>query len=171
VEVIGHEQGVDGIAVAEVVAATQSLTLETESLIEPDGRLVPDEDVKLELADVHTTGPIDGCLEQSRADPSPPVARCDHEAEIGDVGARRVRVAGKGETSDDQVVVGSDEDRCVRMASNCLEVATLVEHRSPRLGGQKPATALSTDLQREEDEGCCVGWVGGTDCDHETTRP
>src|SRR4051794_1029083 len=90
-----HENRV-GVAVrAEVVALAKALTLEAERLVERDRRLVPREDVKLELRHAMLRRPLDSRLEQRSADALPPEARVDHQAEVGDVVRRGVGVARK----------------------------------------------------------------------------
>ena len=93
-EVVRHEERVDVGAVTPVVTAAMSLALEPEALVQPNRRLVPREDVELELADARAARPGD----RRRRAAAVPIPRRrwlggDDQAEIGDVRARRVRVA------------------------------------------------------------------------------
>ena len=105
-----HQDRVDVLAAAAVVVLAEALALEAELLVELDRRLVPGEDVQLELADAGLARPRDRLLEQRAADAAAAVARGDHQAEVGDVAARRVRIAGEREPPDDRAVVLGDED-------------------------------------------------------------
>ena len=72
--------------------------------------------MQLELADARGARPGDRLLEQRLPDAATAVAGGDHQAEIGDVVARPVRVARDGETTDDGSVVVGDEDGRVGMS-------------------------------------------------------
>jgi hypothetical protein len=169
--VVCHEERVHGLAVTQVVRAAEALALESEALIEPDRRLVPGEHVQLELAHAGALGPRDRGVEKRCADASPTVGRRDHQAEIGDVLAGRVRIPGERQTPDDAVSVDRDVHRGVGMPPHGLEVATLVCDRPPRLGGQEPFAGLLTDGCRESYELRRIGRLGRSDRDHRTMTP
>jgi len=134
--VVRHEERVHGVAVAQVVTAAETLALESESLIELDRRLVPGEHVQLELADARSLRPGDRGLEERRADSASAMAFGNHQAQIGDVRARRVGIAGERQAPDDATAVDGDVDRGVGVAAHGLEVAALISDRTPGLGGQ-----------------------------------
>ena len=69
--------------------------------------------MQLELADARGARPVDRLLEQGLPDPAAAMAGGDHQAEVGDVVARPVRVARDGEATHDGSVVVGDEDRRV----------------------------------------------------------
>jgi hypothetical protein len=167
--VIGHEQRVHEDAVAEIVPSAESLAFEAEALVQPNRRLVPGEDMELELGHAASPGPCDRGLEKPAADAAAAMAARDHHPEIGNVQARRVRVPGKREASDDTVAVDRDQHRRVGMATHGLEVAALVGDGSPSLGGQQPSSRLLSDCCREGYELGRVRRLGGTDRDHATT--
>ena len=93
----------------------QPLALEAELLVEADRRLVPGEDVQLELAHAGLARPRDRLLEQCTADAAAAVPVGDHQAEVGDVAARLVRIAGDRQSPDDHAVFLGDEDGRVGM--------------------------------------------------------
>ena len=97
--------------------------------------------------------------------------RSDHEAEIGDVLARGMRVSGKRQPADDAAVVLDHEDRRVGVMLNRPQVAALVRSRAPARGRQDPASLLAPDTLREGDERLRVGRIRSTDADHATTTP
>ena len=169
-EVIRHEERVDHFAVTLVVPAADAFALEPIALVEEDRRLVPREDVQLELAHARPASPGDRGVEQRATDALPPVAGGDHQPEIGDVRARRVRVAGERQ-ADDPVAVRRDEHGRVGMAAHGLQVAALVADRAPGVGRQEPRARLAADLGREDDQLRRVGRVGGPDLDHRATTP
>src|SRR5688500_14786800 len=65
-----HQNRVDVLVPAPVVILAQPLALEAELLVELDRRLVPGEDVQLELADARVASPRDRLLQQGTADPA-----------------------------------------------------------------------------------------------------
>jgi hypothetical protein len=150
---------------------TKTLALEAESLIQLNRRLVPRKHVQLELAHLRPTRPGDGGLEECPTDALPPVRRGDHHPEICDVRARRVRVTRQREAANDLVVVGSDEDGGIVVATYGLQVPALVGDRPPRLGGEEPACRLAADRERKGDEGRRVRRLGWPYRDHGTTIP
>jgi hypothetical protein len=150
--VIRHEERVHGDAVAEVVPAAQSFALEPEGLIQLNRRFVPGKDVQLELAHRSPPCPGDGRLEERAADTAAAMACRNHQPEIRDVGARRVRVAREGEAADDPLAVHSDEDGCVGMTPNRAKVASFVCHAAPRVRGEQPLARLPPDGGGQGDE-------------------
>jgi hypothetical protein len=166
-----HEERVEGDAVAKVVASATAFALEPEALVQPNRRLVPGKHVKLELADADRTGPADGRVEERSSDAPASMARRDHHPEVRDVDARRVRVPRQRETSDDPVAVERDENGRVGVPTHRLQVAALVGHGPPRLGGQEPALRLLPDRGRERDERRRVRALGVSDGDQGTTTP
>jgi hypothetical protein len=169
--VIRHEERVDGDAVADVVATPTTLALESEALVQPNRRLVPRKHVELELRDARRTGPGDRGLEKRPADSAPPVTRGDHHPEIRHVRARGMGVARERQPADDEVVVHGDEDGGIGVSTDCLQVATLVGDRPPRLRREEPAPRLLTDGGGEGDELGGIRGVGMADRDHPTTTP
>src|SRR5262249_23072037 len=87
------------------MASAQAFVLEAELLVELDRGLVVREDVQLELLDAVFACPLDALLEQGAPDAPAPVTRRNHQAEVGDVRARRVRIAREREARDDAVLV------------------------------------------------------------------
>jgi hypothetical protein len=169
--VVRHEERVDGDAVAKVVAATEAFALEAEPFIELDRRFVPREHVQLQLADPGLPGPVDGGFEQGASDSPAPMTRRDHHAEVGDVGARRMRVARERQATDDAIAVGRHQHSRIGVAADRLEVAAFVCDRTPPLGGQQPVAGLLADGGRERDQLRCVVRIGGPHDDHRTTTP
>jgi hypothetical protein len=169
--VIRHEERVDGDAVADVVTATQPFALEAERLVQLNGRLVPREDMELELGDGRSSRPIHCGREQRATDSPPAMARRDHEPDVGDVGARRVRVAGEREATDDPVGVDGDEDGGVGVATDGAKVSPLVRDATPRIGGEQPIARLPADRGGERDQLRRVAGLCVPDRDHDTTTP
>jgi hypothetical protein len=153
------------------MAPAKALALESEVLVQPNRRLVPGKDVKLELAHAASPGPCDRRIQEPAPDAASAMAARDHHPEVGDVRARRVRVPGKRQASDDPLAVDCDEHCRVGMAAHGLEVSALVGDRPPGLGGEQPSSRLLSDCCRERDELGRVRWLGGTDRDHATTTP
>jgi hypothetical protein len=171
--VIRHEERVDGDAVADVVTATQPFALEAERLVQLNGRLVPREDMELDLRDGRSSRPIHRGGEQRATNSPPAVARRDHEPEVGDVGARRVRVARERDATDDPVGVGvdGDEDGGVGVATDGAKVSPLVGDATPRIGSEQPVARLPADRGGEGDQLRRVAGFRVPDRDHETTTP
>ena len=150
----------------------EALALEAELLVELDRRLVPGEDVQLELAHARLARPRDRLLEQRAADAAAAVAVGDHQAEVGDVAACLVRVAGDREAADDRAVVLRDEDRRVGVALQRAQVAALVGDAAPAVRVQQPALRLAADRRGELDERRgVVGRAGRIETRHSTTIP
>ena len=101
------------------MALAETLALEAERVVERNRRLVPGKDVKLELPDAGALGPCDRLVEQASTDAAPTVARGHHQAEVGDVRARRMDVTGEREPADDAVPVLGQVDGGV----GCLRTA------------------------------------------------
>ena len=167
----GHQDRVDVLAAAAVVVLAEALALEAELLVELDRRLVPGEDVQLELVDAGVAGPRDRLLEQGAADAAAAVARGDHQAEVGDVAAGGVRVAGDREAADDGAVVLGDEHGGVRVALQRAQVAALLGDAAPAVGVQQPGLRLAADGRSERDEGGGVLGPRGRIESHPTTIP
>ena len=105
-----------------------------------------------------------------------PRRRCrgDQEAEVGDVRARRVRVARDREAADEPPVGGlGDEDRGVVEPPERLQVAPLLARAAPRAAREEPALGLARRPPRERDERLRVGRLGPADVSaaHSTTMP
>src|SRR5207244_12147729 len=81
---VRHQDRVDVLLAATVVRTAVALPLEPEALVQLDRRLVPREDMQLELRDARVAGPLQGRVEQRRADATPAVRGGDHQAEVGD---------------------------------------------------------------------------------------
>ena len=147
----------------------QAFAPEAELPVELERRLVPGEDVQLELVDARVAGPVDRLLEQCPADPAAPVADRDHQAEIGHVTAGGVRIARDREAADDRAVVLGDEDGRVRVALQRTEVAALLADAAPAVGVQQPALRLAADGCSERDERRGILRTGGADADGQPT--
>src|SRR5262249_5968263 len=146
---------------APEVASAQAFVLEAELLVEPDRRLVVREDVQLELLDAVLARPLDGLFEQGAPDAPAPVPRCDHQAEVGDVRARWVRIASERQARDDAVLVLGHVDGRVRRPARGPEVAPLVTDATPVALRDQPGLRLRADGTAELDEGsgitrCCA---------------
>src|SRR4051794_6113978 len=116
-----------------VVPLAIALALEAEALVELDRGLVPREDVQLQLTHAGCLRPLDGGSEQRPPDaPAADVLR-DHQAEVGHVRARRVRVAGDAEPADDRAV-----RRALRDEHGRVLVATHRPQVAPLLAGAPP---------------------------------
>ena len=76
-------------------------------------------------------GPFVRGGEQGGADAAAPVLRGDREAEVGDVGARRMRVARQREPADDLAVDLGDEQRRVGVAADRADVPPLGGDAAP----------------------------------------
>src|SRR5690242_7342039 len=79
----------------------EALTTEAEGFVEPDRRLVVRKDVQLELRDACAARPLDRLLEERASDSAAAVLLRNHQPEIGDVCARRMRVATDREAAHD----------------------------------------------------------------------
>src|SRR5919201_3046830 len=159
----GHDDRVHVLACAAVVGAAVALALEAVALVQADRRLVVREDVELELLHAALAGPLDGGVEQRAPDPAAAVRRGHHQAEVGDVVARRVLVARDREAADDAALVLGDVDGGVRVAAERAEVATLVADAPPAVRGDEPALRLVADLRPECDECGRVAGLGLAD--------
>src|SRR5689334_8253299 len=94
-----HQDRVDRDTVPQVVALAEALALEAERVVERNRRLVPGKDVELELPDTGALRPRHRLVEQAPADSAPSVAGRHHQAEIGDMSARRVDVTRERESA------------------------------------------------------------------------
>src|ERR671937_2444987 len=167
-----HDDCVHVLARAAVVGSAVALALEAVALVQLDRRLVVREDVQLELVDAVLAAPLDGGVEQRAPDPAAAVRRGHHQAEVGDVVARRVLVAGDREAPDDAALVFGDVDGGVWVAAERTDVAALVADAPPAVRGDEPALRLVADLRPELDERGRVPGVGLADRRHvSTTTP
>src|SRR5262245_21158349 len=105
IDPVGHEDRVHLLALADVVPAAEALAHEPEGLVQVDRGVVPREDVQLELAHADLLRPRDRLVEQTAPDSAAPVGGGHHQSEIGDVRARRMRVAREREAGNDLTVV------------------------------------------------------------------
>ena len=151
--------------------APQPFALEAERLVERERRLVPGKDVQLELAHARLARPGDRLLEQGAADPAPAVAGGDHQPEVGDVAARRMRVAREREPADELAVRLGDEDGRVRVALQRPEIAPFLRDAAPAVRGQEPGAFLRSDRGAELDELRGVLGPSRPDGDAQTTIP
>ena len=85
--------------------------------------------------------------------PAPAVAARDHQAEIGDVRARRVRVARDREPSDESPSPSTATSSAAGMAPRGANVAALVADAPPPVVGEQPSLRLAADGACERDEG------------------
>ena len=127
--------------------------------------------MELELAHASPPGPWPPCPSSAATDAPTPVARGDHQAEVGDVGARGVWIAGERQAADDPVAVDGDEHRRVGMAAHGLQVAALVRDRRQVSVVSSQSPGSPPDGGRQRDELRRVGRLRGPDRDHRTTTP
>src|SRR3954470_18535761 len=66
-DAVRHQQRIEELVAAAVMAAPQALALEAEVLVEPDRRLVVREHVQLELFHAGLAGPGQGAVEERAA--------------------------------------------------------------------------------------------------------
>src|SRR5579862_452419 len=143
-----HKNGVHILPSPRVMPLPEALPLDPELLVEPDRRLVPREHVQLELPHARAPRPLDRRFQER-----PPhalaarVAR-DHQADVGDVRARRMRVARHRQPADQGPVrTLGDEHRGVRVAAHRLQIAPLVANGSPlAVRGDEPRLRLAAHL-------------------------
>ena len=134
-----------------------ALALEAERLVEPYRRLVPREDVELELPDPRCARPLDRLLQQPRADPR---RRC----EAATISPRSATCALDGcgsraseRRADDVSRRPPRRTRRRRDGSRRSQVAALVADRPPAVGREDPAAFLAGDLLGEGDERGGIG--------------
>ena len=139
------------------MVAAVALADEAEALVERDRGLVVREDVELELRDADRARPRDRRLEQGAADPAAPVRRVHHQPEVGDVEARRVRVARERHPADDLAVGLGDEDGGVVGAADGAQVAPLVGDAAPLARRDQEAPGLGAHGLGEPHELVGVG--------------
>ena len=126
--------------------------------------------MQLQLAHADLVPPAHRRSEQCGADAAAAVRGGDHQAEIGDVTARRVLVTRDRQAPDDEPVVLGDEDRRVRIAADRAQVAPLVGGVPPAVCRHEPALRLGADRVAERLQALRVGRLGAAD-DHSTTTP
>ena len=109
--------------------------------------------MQLELADADRPRPLLGLPEQGRSDSAPAMQGGDHEAEVGDVPARRVGVAAERQPADDAVgrELG-DEHGGVVVAAQRAQEPPLFAGRPPGSVRDQPALGLRGDGLGELDE-------------------
>ena len=146
---------------ASTVATTAS------AMAKKDGEI----DVQLELANARLERPADRLLEEHRSDPLAAVGLGDHEPEVGNVPARRMRIAREREPTHEVRAVLRDEHGCIRMAMDRAEIPALVGHGAPWAGAEDPAPVLSPDALGKIDERVRVAGRGGPNDRHSTTIP
>ena len=96
----------------------------------------------------------------------------DHQAEVGDVAARAVRVARDREPADDRAVVVGDEDGGIRVPAERAQVAALLPDAAPAVRVEQPGLGLAADRGAELDERRRVLRARRADLDrHPTTMP
>ncbi len=166
-----HQDRIDRCSVAQVVPTPQAFALEAEGLVQPDRRLVPGEDMELELLNRRAPSPRNALLEERPAHASPSVRRRDHQSEVTDVSARRMNVTRKRKTGNDLTLLLGDEHRCIGVAANRPQIAPLVGNASRIIGRQQPRSFLAADLARKIYERLRIARIGRPDRDHGTTTP
>ena len=114
---------------------------------------------------------VDGLLEERSPDTAPPVTRRHHQAEVGDVAARGMKIAGEREPSDEAVPIGRDVDRRVGMPAHGPQIPAFIGDAPPGRRRQKPRALLAADLARELDERLRIARIRAADADHGTTTP
>jgi len=110
-------------------------------------------------------GDVHGCVEERRSHTLPARFEGDHQADVGDMGARGMRVAPDREAADERPVAAlRHEDGGVWVATDRLEEAPLVS-RAPPLAGDadQPALRLGAHSVRETGQLLRVGGIGVTD--------
>ena len=156
------------------MTAAKAFALEAEALVQADCRLVVRKDMQLELGHANAARPLHGLLEQRPADSEPAVRLRHHQAKVGHVRARGMRVARQRKPADDSSVPGlGDEDRRVRRTADRPQVAPLVGDAARPSRGEQPALGLSRYLAREGDKRRCVRRRRRPDRElaHSTTMP
>src|SRR5205823_2335703 len=108
-----------------------------------------------------------GAVEERAADAVPAVLRGDHEAEVGDMRARGMRVAREREPAGDLSFSFCDEDDRIGMAADGADVASLVADAAP-LRPDQPALGLRADGRCERDERRRIAGLRAADV-HSTT--
>ena len=148
-ESIRHQDRVDVLAVAAVVLAAEALPLEAEALVEDDRRLVPREDVQLQLADPASRAQATACSRSAR-----PMPRRRCVAATIRPRSATWRLAGFGSRASERrptiasSVVG-DIDRRVGVPLQRAQVAALVGDGAPAVRAQQPAALFATDRVAE----------------------
>src|SRR3954454_5911052 len=102
---VSHQDRVDELAATAVVLLAVALALEAEGVVQRDRVLVPREHVQLELANPGLACAVEGGPQERCPYSLTPRGGRDHQADVGDVGARGVRVAPDGEAGADPLVV------------------------------------------------------------------
>lgn len=166
-----HQDRVDWNSVAEKVTLADALALEAVRSVERQRRLVPGEDVELELAHADRGGPGGGLIEKCPPHAESPVGGCDHEAEVGDVAARRMNIAREREAPDERTAILDHEDSRVGVTSHSSQVATFIGNAPRSFRRQEPRAVLAADLARKLNERLRVARLCRPDHDHETTTP
>ena len=168
---VGHQDRVDELLATAVLVLPVALLDEAELLVQAHRRLVVREDMQLELRHARLTSP--GCclFEQRPADALAARVCGDHQPEVGDMAAGRVRVAGDREAADDPALVFGDEDRRVRVLAHGAHVAALVGDRAPAAVRDQPALGLRPDRLGQRDEKRCVLRIRGPYVHASTTIP
>src|SRR3954462_9852207 len=167
---VGHQDRVDVAVAAAVVLLPVALLHEAEALVQCDRRVVPGEDVQLELAHARVARPGDGRAQELGADALAAVRLRDHQAEIGDVPACRMLVTRDRKPADDLAVVVRDVDGSVRIAADRAQVTPFVGGVAPTIRCDEPAFRLAADGVTEVLETLRVTGLGATH-DHSTTTP
>src|SRR5512132_2250462 len=129
--VVGHEDRIDVAPATPVVLLAIALLPEAEHLIERDRGFVVRKHVQLKLAHAGAARPYHGLAEQGAADPASAMGGRDHQAEIGDVPAGRMRIAPERQASDDAFIRFGNEDGRVAVAAESAQVAPLIRGRTP----------------------------------------
>src|SRR5205085_7331744 len=104
-----------------------------------------------------------GGRQQGPADAAATMPDRGQQAEVGDVAARRMLVAGDREAADELGVGLGDEDGRVRVAAQGAEVAALVADAAPAVRGDEPPLGLAADRGAERDERGGVARLGPAD--------
>src|SRR5581483_8854714 len=161
-----------GAVAADVVAPPVALALEAALLVERERRGVEREHVQLELRDARRARPRLRRLEQRGGDAAAAVRRRDHQAEVGHVRARRMRVAGDRQAPHERSLQLRHDQRAVGMAPEGADVTALLGDGPPARVGEQPAFGLRAHGARERDELLRVARLGTPDVQaHSTTTP
>src|SRR5581483_11998164 len=159
-----HQDRVEARSVGPaVVGAAAAFAAVAELLVQRDRGGVVGKDVQLQLLDADVSRPLLGREHQRPPGAAPPVCARDHQAEICDVAARRMRVAGDGEPADDRAVVLRDEHHRVGMPAQRAQIPALAGDAPPGRRGQQPSLRLRGHLVRERDERRGVARLGRAD--------
>jgi hypothetical protein len=163
IDLVCHQNRVDVLSTPAVVASAKPFANEAELLVESDRGLIVRKDVELELPDARRSRPLDGLLEQRPTDSPAAVGDGHHQAEVGDVAAGWMRVARKGQATDDACLDLGDEHGGVGVPADCAQIAALCADRPPPSVRDEPRFGLASDRLGERNQLRRVSGLGTAD--------